>query len=105
MRSGDKAKDAYANHAALEAYGRALEVAPRVVPPVAPRRLVEIHQRRGQVLLLLSRYREAVEAGERMVAIAAQAGDRRGEAEGLVDQAYAHWMMFSAPSTEDARPT
>jgi class 3 adenylate cyclase/tetratricopeptide (TPR) repeat protein len=96
VRSGDKARYAYATRQALEFYARALEMAARVTPPVAPRRLVEIRHARAQVLILASRYPEAIEEGEQMLAVARAAGDRTGEAEALVELAYAHFLTFSA---------
>jgi class 3 adenylate cyclase/tetratricopeptide (TPR) repeat protein len=96
IRSGDKAKDAYANQAALDSYARALEAARRVTPPVPPQRLMEIYQRRGQVWLLLSRYPEAIAESEKMLELAREVGDRHGEGEALVDLAFAHWMTFSS---------
>ena len=55
IRTGDRAKDAFANQTALDSYARALEVASRVSPPPAPRRIMDIYQRRGQIWRLMSR--------------------------------------------------
>ncbi len=95
VRSADRAKDAFANRLALDHYARALEAAARLSPPVAPRRLLEIHQKRAQVWLLLTRCDDAVAEGERMLAIARAAGDRPGEAEALLELALAHWATLS----------
>jgi class 3 adenylate cyclase/tetratricopeptide (TPR) repeat protein len=103
VRSGHKAKDRYAAKQALEFYGRALEVASRVTPAVPPRQILEILQARGQVYLLTSRYAEAGEECERMLAAARDAGDRAGEAEAWVDLAYAHWLAFSQEHTREAK--
>jgi len=94
-RSGDKAKDAYANQVALDFYARALDAAQRVTPPVPAKRVMEIYQRRSQVWLLLSRLPEAIAESEKMLEVARAAGDRRGEGEALVDLALVHWATFS----------
>ena len=96
VRSGDKAKDAYANQVALDFYGKALDVARRVSARILPRRrLLEIHQRRAQVWCLLTRYQEAIADCERMLEIARSARDRRGEGEALLELAFVHWMTFA----------
>src|SRR5947207_15146084 len=43
-RSGNRAKDAYANDTALDFFGRTLDVAARVVPPLPAQRLIQVHQ-------------------------------------------------------------
>src|SRR5712691_1584719 len=47
-RSGDRAKDAYANDTALDFFGRTLDVAARVVPPLPAQRLMQVHHRRAE---------------------------------------------------------
>jgi class 3 adenylate cyclase/tetratricopeptide (TPR) repeat protein len=93
--SGDKAKNAYANQTALDFYARALTVAPRVVPSVPARHIMEIYQRRGQVYCLLSRYPEAIAEAERMRSHAHSAGDKQSEGEALADLALYHHMTSS----------
>ncbi len=96
VRSGDRAKDAFANQTALDFYAKALEVASRVSPPLAPRRIMEIYQRRGQVWRLMGRVSNAIEELEPMLALARETGDRFAEAQALVDLALAHWLTFSS---------
>jgi class 3 adenylate cyclase/tetratricopeptide (TPR) repeat protein len=95
VSSGDRAKDAYANQLALDVYGRALEVAPRISAPLPPRRLMEIHQRRSRVWFLLTRYADAIAESTRMLELARQARDRHAEGEALVDLALEHYATFS----------
>jgi class 3 adenylate cyclase/tetratricopeptide (TPR) repeat protein len=95
VRSGDKARDAYANQAALDHYARALEVAPRGAPPVAPPGIKVVHQRRSRIWILLSRHAEAIGDAEKMVEVARAAGDRRAEGEALADLAHAHFTTLS----------
>jgi class 3 adenylate cyclase/tetratricopeptide (TPR) repeat protein len=95
LRSGDRAKDAYANRAAVEFYGRALEAARRMTPPADVGLLMRLHQRRAQVLVSLARYGEAIADCERMLELARGIGDRHGEGEALVEAALAHWLTFT----------
>jgi tetratricopeptide (TPR) repeat protein len=96
VRSGDRAKDAFANQTALDSYAKALEVASRVSPPLAPRRIMDIHQRRGQVWRLMSRPPDSLAELDRMLAMAREAGDRFAEAQALVDLSLTHWLCFSS---------
>ena len=96
VRSADRAKDAFANQTALDSYAKALEVAARVSPPLAPRRIMDIYQRRGQVWRLTGRISRAIAELETMLAMAREAGDRFAEAQALVDLSLAHWLAFSS---------
>jgi len=93
-RSGNRAKDAYANDTALDFFGRTLDVAARVVPPLPAQRLIQVHQHRGRVFMLLARYDDAISESERMRALAREAHDRRAEGEALADLAFAYWATF-----------
>jgi class 3 adenylate cyclase/tetratricopeptide (TPR) repeat protein len=96
IRTGDRAKDAFANQTALDSYAKALEVASRVSPPLAPRRIMEIYQRRGQIWRLMSRPPDSLAELDRMLAMAREAGDRFAEAQALVDLSLTHWLFFSS---------
>jgi class 3 adenylate cyclase/tetratricopeptide (TPR) repeat protein len=103
VRSGNRAKDAFANHTALEFYAKALEIAGRVRPLLEPRRIMEIYQRRGQVWRLTGRMRDCIAELEPMLALARQAGDRFMEAQALVDLSLAHWLTFSSENVPHAK--
>src|SRR5947208_7216690 len=79
VRSGNRAKDAYANDTALDFFGRTLDVAARVVPPLPAQRLIQVHQHRGRVFMLLARYDDAISESERMRALAREAHDGLSE--------------------------
>ncbi len=96
VHSGDRAKDAFANQTALDFYAKAIEIAGRVSPPLSPRQIMDIYQRRGQVWRLMTRYTEAIAELERMLELARREGDRFAEAQALVDLALAHYLTFSA---------
>ena len=103
VRSGDRAKDAYANQVALDSYARALDVAGRATPAPPLARLAEVHQKRARVWLLLTRYPEAIEESRRMVELARACGDRQAEGEGLADIAFAYFATFQSGNVPLAR--
>jgi class 3 adenylate cyclase/tetratricopeptide (TPR) repeat protein len=95
VRSGDKARDAYANETALDFYGRALEAGSRAGASVPSARLVEIYRCRGRLWLVLSRYAEAIAELEKMLELTRSAADRRAEGRALAELAFAHYATFS----------
>jgi class 3 adenylate cyclase len=94
-RSGDRAREAYANTTALDWYVRALEAAARVAPPVPRARLAQIHQRRAQILVAVARLDDARAEAQKMLGYARAEGDRRLEAEAHAEIAYSHYMALS----------
>ena len=103
VRSGDRAKAAYANQAALDFYARALEVGARVTPPLAPTRIVEVHHRRGEALRLLARYADSIAAFELMRDVARSSGDRVREGEALVEISYSQFLTFNNAGIDRCR--
>jgi class 3 adenylate cyclase/tetratricopeptide (TPR) repeat protein len=95
VRSGDKARDTYANEAALAHYERAIEVAPRVTPELPLATVLEIYQRRGRVQVVMAKNDEAIAGLEKMLELARAAGDRRLEGEALADLAFTHNYTLS----------
>jgi predicted ATPase len=84
VRSGDRARDAYANPVALDLYARAIDAAPRV--PDLPRgRVAEVHQRRAQILTATQHLEEARVESNHALALAREVSDRRLEGETLRD--------------------
>jgi class 3 adenylate cyclase/tetratricopeptide (TPR) repeat protein len=96
LRSGDRARDAYANQAALDWYGRASDAAERAGTGVEPARFLEVLQRRARVWIILSRYPEAITELEGMREAAVRTGNRRGEGQALAELAFAHFATLSA---------
>ena len=94
--SGDRAKDAGAAQLAVGWYTRALEAAGHVQGVVAQKRLAEVYQRRGQLLVATAHHDEAVADAERVLGIARELNDRGLEAETLADIAYAHLVRYSS---------
>jgi len=103
VQSGDKAKYAYANQAALDYYQRALEAAQRVTPPVAPRQVFTIYQSRHQVFMVLARYLDAAQESKTMLERARAVGDRANEGQALVDISRSYFFSFHSEFAEDAR--
>ncbi|HXH81365.1 MAG TPA: AAA family ATPase, partial [Candidatus Tectomicrobia bacterium] len=103
VRSGDKARDAYANQAAVDFYGRALEAAAHAGSAIPTARRQQVHQQRGRLWVVLSRYPEAIADAQATVDLARAAGDRRAEGEGLADLAFAHYTTMAGDHVEPAR--
>jgi tetratricopeptide (TPR) repeat protein len=96
LRSGDKARDAYANGTALDFYARAVEAAAHAGSTVSTQQIMEVHQRRGRLLSVLARFPEAIAELEKMLAMAQAAGDRRGEGQASAELALVHYSTLSA---------
>ena len=101
VRSGDKARDAYANESALDVYARALEAGAQAGSAVPAQRLMEVYQRRGRLWVVLSRYAEGIADLEKMLELARSVGDRRGEAQALAELAFTHWSTLSGEHEAD----
>jgi tetratricopeptide (TPR) repeat protein len=95
VQSGDKARDTYANEAALAHYERAIEVASRVTPALPLSTVLEVYQRRSRVQFVMAKNDEAIAGLETMLALARAAGDRRLEGEALADLAFTHNYTLS----------
>ncbi len=96
VRSGDRAKEAYASRAALDFYQRALEVTGHMSPPPPPSRIIAVYQRRGVAWRISSGYAHAIAEFERMLELARAAGDVVAEGEALVELALVHWLTASS---------
>jgi tetratricopeptide (TPR) repeat protein len=90
VRSGDKARDTYANEAALSHYTRAIEVAARVMPALPLPRIYDVYQRRSRVQVVLAKNHDAIAGLETVLELVRTAGDRRLEGETLADLAFVH---------------
>jgi class 3 adenylate cyclase/tetratricopeptide (TPR) repeat protein len=95
VRSGDKARDTYANEAALAHYTHAIDVAPRVTPELPLSRIFEVYQRRSRVQLVLAKNDDAIAGLETMLGLARAARDRRLEGEALAELAFTHMFTLS----------
>ncbi len=103
VRAGDKAKYAYANQAALDHYARALTAAERLGAALPGPRVLEVHQRRSEVYLVLARFLESVAESEKMLTLARRIGDRTAEGHALVDMSFAYFGTFRSEYAAEAR--
>jgi class 3 adenylate cyclase/tetratricopeptide (TPR) repeat protein len=90
-RSGDKARQAYANQEAITFYTQAIEVGGRVTPALDDAQLLPVYEGRGRVWLLMRKNAAAIADFERMRQIARASGQLRQEGESLCRLAYAHY--------------
>jgi class 3 adenylate cyclase/tetratricopeptide (TPR) repeat protein len=95
VRSGNKARDSYANEAAIAHYTRAIEVSSRVTPDLPLSTVLDVYQRRSRLQLVVAKNDDAVASLEKMLTLARSAGDRRLEGEALADLAFAHAYTLS----------
>jgi class 3 adenylate cyclase/tetratricopeptide (TPR) repeat protein len=94
-KSGDKARQAYANQEAIAFYTQALEVSQRITPAVDDARLLPVYEGRGRVWQLLSQYDAAIADWQQMRDLAHRAGQQRQEGESLCYLASAHHMKMT----------
>jgi class 3 adenylate cyclase/tetratricopeptide (TPR) repeat protein len=90
VRSGEKARNTYANEAGVAHYTNALEIAPRMSPALPLAALLSVYQQRARLQVIIARNDEAIAGLERMLELARAAGDRRLEGEALADLAFTH---------------
>jgi class 3 adenylate cyclase/tetratricopeptide (TPR) repeat protein len=95
VRSGNKARDTYANETAISHYTRAIEVASRAMPELALPTVLEVYQRRSRLEVVVARNDDAIAGLEKMLSLARAAGDRRLEGEALADLAFTHAFTLS----------
>ncbi|MGH8067245.1 MAG: adenylate/guanylate cyclase domain-containing protein [Candidatus Entotheonellia bacterium] len=94
-RSGDKARQAYANHEAIAFYTHAIEVSRRITPALDEARLLPVYEGRGLVWMLQTRYDEAIADFQIMRQLAQASGNPQKEGESLGHLAFVHWAKFS----------
>jgi predicted ATPase len=82
-KSGDKARQAYANEEAIGFYTRALEVSERITPPPDAAQLLPLYEGGGLVWMLLTNYEAALADFQRMRQLAQASGNLQKEGESL----------------------
>lgn len=93
-RSGDKARQAYANQEAIAFYTQAIEVSQRGTQALDAAPLLAVYEGRGLVWFLLIHYDAAIADFQRMRQIAKAVGNAHKEGEALCHLAYVHWMKL-----------
>jgi tetratricopeptide (TPR) repeat protein len=93
-RSGDKARQAFANQEAIAFYTQAIEVSEKITSALDEEQLLPVYEGRGLVWFLLYKYDEAITDFQQMRQIAKALGNHQKEGEGLCHLAYVHWMKL-----------
>ena len=99
-RSGDKAREAFANQEAITFYTQAIEVSGRITPVFDRTQLLPIYQGRGVILRSLSSHDEAIADFQMMRRLAHDSGNIYKEGESLWLLGLSHF----AKSSEDQLP-
>jgi len=99
VRSGDKARLAYANQEAITFYTQAIDVSQRITPALDEVQLLPVYEGRGLVWMLLTKYEEAIADFQTMRQMAQASDNLHKEGESLYHLAYVHWLMFSKAHT------
>jgi class 3 adenylate cyclase/tetratricopeptide (TPR) repeat protein len=94
-RSGDKARQAYANHEAIAFYTQGIEVSRGITPALDEAQLLPVYEGRGLVCMLQTRYDEAIADFQIMRQLARTSGNPQKEGESLGHLAFVHWAKFS----------
>jgi hypothetical protein len=94
-RSGDKARQAYANQEAIAFYTQALEVSQQIIPAVDAVQLLPVYEGRGRVWFLLRKSDAAVADFQRMRQMAHDSGQSHQEGASLCHLAHAHYERYS----------
>jgi len=94
-KSGDKARQAYANQEAIAFYTQALEVSQRVTPAVEAAQLLPVYEGRGLVWLLLTKNEAAIADFQRMHQLARASGLPHQEGISLCHLAFAYYHTQS----------
>ena len=94
-KSGDKARQAYANQEAIAYYTQAIKVSDQVTPVLDPGQLVPVYEGRGRVWVLRTQFEEAIADFQMMLQMARASGNQRQEGESLVYLARTYNHTFS----------
>jgi tetratricopeptide (TPR) repeat protein len=95
VRSGDKARQVYANQEAITFYTQAIEASGRIRPAPDDGQLLPVYEGRGLVWRFLTRYDEAIADFHMMRQLAQVSENQPKEGESLCHLVFAHWLKFS----------
>ncbi len=95
FKSGEKARQAYANHEAITFYTHAIEVSGRITPALEEEELLAVYEGRGLVWMLETRLDEAIADFHTMLDLARTTGNKKKEGESLCHLTYSHFSKFS----------
>ena len=100
LKSGDKARRAFANQEARSLYTQAIDVSERATPDLEASKRLPAYEGRGLIWMQLTKLDEAIADFQIMRQLARLSGDQYKEGESLCRLARAHQMTFS----EEAMP-
>jgi class 3 adenylate cyclase/tetratricopeptide (TPR) repeat protein len=95
VRSGDKARQVYANQEAITFYTQAIEASDRIRPALDDVQLLPVYEGRGLVWRLSTQYDEAIADFHMMRQLARASGNQHKEGESLCHLVFSHWLKFS----------
>jgi tetratricopeptide (TPR) repeat protein len=95
FKSGEKARQAYANHEAITFYTHAIEVSDRITPALEKDDLLSVYEGRGLVWMLQTRLDEAIADFLTMLDLSRTTGNKKKEGESLCHLTYSHFSKFS----------
>lgn len=95
VRSGDKARQVYANQEAITFYTQAIEASGRTTPALDAVQLLPVYEGRGRVWRLSTQYDQAIADFHMMCQLARASGNQHKEGESLCHLVFAHWLKFS----------
>ena len=95
VRSGDKARQAYANQEAITFYTQAIEASSRIAPALDDVQLLPVYEGRGLVWRLLTQYDKAIADFHMMCKLAQASGNQHKEGDSLCHLVFSHWLKFS----------
>jgi class 3 adenylate cyclase len=95
VRSGDKARQVYANQEAITFYTQAIEASGRITPALDDVQLLSVYEGRGLVRRLSTHYDEAIADFHMMRQLARASGNQHKEGESLCHLVFSHWLKFS----------
>ena len=95
VKSGDKARLAYANQEAIAYYTQAIQVSEHVTPVLDPDQLAPVYEGRGRVWVLVTQFEKAIADFQMMLQMARASGNQRQEGESLIHLARVHNHTFS----------
>ncbi len=95
FKSGEKARQAYANREAITFYTHAIEVSDRITPALDEEELLSVYEGRGLVWMLQTRLDEAIADFRTMLDLARKTGNKKKEGESLCHLSYSHFLKLS----------
>jgi predicted ATPase/class 3 adenylate cyclase len=95
LKSGDKARQAFAHYEATEFYTQAIQVSSQITPAPDQEKLITVYEGRGLVWMLLTKYDDAIADFQMMRQMSSASSNQRKEGQSLWHLAFAHFHKLS----------